>query len=255
MVKNEDELRACMAGSEIASARMCEVSIPGNAESAIVAEVSGQDVWPWWQQARDALPETGRWPVVSAAFSGSQWPQCVYEAGLIGREEYGYDAEQGADVSPQAVIARSRAASSAQLIEEALVDNPDVFEDEFDYEGDEYLRGYVPAAEPTFVVFLPTRHSWQTLAYMYFWGSGNAEAHLALLASWEERFEAELVAHYGTMLHFSVGRPPADLSEALGLAREQVAAAPCTTFLPGVGLTAHAKALVGRRRWFLHERP
>jgi hypothetical protein len=41
------------------------------------------------------------------------------------------------------------------------------------------------------------------------------------LRSWRERYGAELVASWGTMLQLSVNAPPADLQDAFELAVEQ----------------------------------
>lgn len=255
MVSSIDELRRALAGAPLAGNRMLEVLVPGSGEKALVVETEPDERWAAWQQARDALEYTSRWPVVSASFAGGQWPSCVVADDMFARGEYTYELEPGTDVSPSAIIERSRSRTADQLVEETLREVPEIFDDDFDYEGDDYISGFDPTGMPTYLVLLPTAHSWHALAYMHFWASGNAESHLALLASWRERYGAELVAHYGTMLEFRVERPPRTLEQALPLAREQVAAAPCTTLLPCVGLTAHARALVGRTHWFLHERP
>jgi len=57
------------------------------------------------------------------------------------------------------------------------------------------------------------------------------------------------------MLEFVVNRPPRSLDEAWALAREQELVAPCTTALPGITLREHARSLVDRDTWFIHERP
>jgi hypothetical protein len=78
---------------------------------------------------------------------------------------------------------------------------------------------------------------------------------VALARRWNQQFGAELVAHYGTVLQFRVLRPPATLQQALRLAWEQQTVAECTTITRGVPLFEHARVLVGRDQWFLHERP
>ena len=121
-----------------------------------------------------------------------------------------------------------------------------------------YLDWFEPSGLDTAVLFLPTEHSWHAPAYLSFFGAegpGGAEKLIAVVRSWHERFQAELVAHFGTMLELVVGRPPAALDDAWVLAREQELVAPCTTALPGVTLRRHARSLVGRNTWFLHERP
>jgi hypothetical protein len=78
---------------------------------------------------------------------------------------------------------------------------------------------------------------------------------VAVLHHWSDRFGAELVAHYGTMLQFVVDRPPTTLDDAFIVAWQQELVAECTTVKPGVPVRHHARVLVGRERWFLHDRP
>lgn len=77
----------------------------------------------------------------------------------------------------------------------------------------------------------------------------------AVLRSWGKRFGAEIVAAWGTMLQFVVARPPVTLDEALDLAFEHDRVAPSTLPLPGVAIRDHARALLHRDTWFLHDRP
>jgi hypothetical protein len=121
-----------------------------------------------------------------------------------------------------------------------------------------HLEWFEPDGLALWLVLLPTTRSWEVPAYISFYGAegeGGAERLVAVIRSWHGRYGAELVAHFGTMLEFSVGRPPLSLQEAWQLAREQELIAPCTTALQGVPLRQHARALVGRGTWFLHERP
>jgi Domain of unknown function (DUF4253) len=57
------------------------------------------------------------------------------------------------------------------------------------------------------------------------------------------------------MLQLQVSAPPKTLDEAFEVAVEQSLAAPCTLALPGVSIRDHARALMGRPEWFIHERP
>ena len=121
-----------------------------------------------------------------------------------------------------------------------------------------HLDWFEPTGLEVAVVFLPTANGWETPAYMSFFGAegpGGAEGLIAVLRSWHERYGAEVAAHYGTMLELVVRRPPSTLDDAWTLAREQELVAQCTTILPGVTLRDHARCLVDRGTWFLHERP
>ena len=131
----------------------------------------------------------------------------------------------------------------------------------------ERARGFAPNPQtsrqpwfdpgPCAILFLPCGSGWDALAYINWYGTSSrgAEHYVALGRSWERRFGAELVAHYGTMLQCLVSRAPANVEDAWALAREHDLVAPCTLALPGIRLRDYARALVGWERWFLHERP
>ena len=106
------------------------------------------------------------------------------------------------------------------------------------------------------LLLLPTASSWETLAYLHWYGAyEGAKYYIALGKSWEQRFGATLVAHYGTILQCIVSRPPQTPEIALALAVEQDLVAPCTLALPGLSLRHYAQGLLNNDRWFLHERP
>ena len=120
-----------------------------------------------------------------------------------------------------------------------------------------YLQWYVPQSEPQALILLPTANCWEALAYIHWYGAEayGSETAIAMLRWWREKYGAELVAHYGTMLHIAITRRPSSIEEAFRLAWEQEAFAPCTTALPGESLRDHARALMQADKWFLHERP
>lgn len=122
-----------------------------------------------------------------------------------------------------------------------------------------YLEWFQPRQfqQPLGLILLPTLHSWESLAYIHWFGSDAVGSPVAIvfLHHWHERYGAELVCHYGTMLHLVVNQKPITPADAFQLAWEQEALAPCTTLLPGVSLREHAWSLLHVDRWFLHERP
>jgi hypothetical protein len=120
--------------------------------------------------------------------------------------------------------------------------------------------GYLDWFEPPdcTLFLLPTTLSEEVPAYLSLYGAegpGGHERLIALLRSWRERFGAEMVASWGTMLQLRVAAPPTQLDEAFDLAIEQWIAAPPTLGLAGVTIRDHARALVKRAEWFLHARP
>jgi hypothetical protein len=110
---------------------------------------------------------------------------------------------------------------------------------------------------PSALLFLPTPHPWDALAYLHYFGASpmGSEYYIALGRIWQQRFGAELVAHYGTMLQVVTSRRPVTPESALQLAREHDLAALDTLSRPGVSLRDHARYLLAHDRWFLHQRP
>lgn len=120
-----------------------------------------------------------------------------------------------------------------------------------------YLNWYEPDSPTAPLLLLPTEESWNALAYLHWFGACTAGTPVAMgfLQQWHERYGAELVCHYGTMLQLTVSTRPSAPDEAFELAWQQEALAECTTILPGVPLRDHARSLLVVDRWFLHERP
>ena len=120
-----------------------------------------------------------------------------------------------------------------------------------------FLDWYEPQRQAELLMLLPTINGYEALAYMHWYGaeSVSSESAIAMLKKWNKEYGAELVAHYGTMLHLTTDRLPSDPHQAFSLAMEQEALAPCTTVLPGATLSDLAAALLTKKNWFLHERP
>ena len=108
-----------------------------------------------------------------------------------------------------------------------------------------------------YLVFLPVSSSWDSLAYIHWYGCGrfNTEQMIALGRSWEQRYGAELWAHYGTMLQCFVSTPPETIDQAWSLSREHYLVSPDTFIVPGISIRQYAVGLRSHGDWFLHERP
>ena len=107
-------------------------------------------------------------------------------------------------------------------------------------------------------MFFPTDSGAETLAYHPpYQGVPGAtlERVMTLVESWELRYDAELVANQGTILQFTVHRPPSTLEESWEIAIEHELIAPDTLWLPGLTLREYAHALIGHPIWFVHEHP
>lgn len=120
-----------------------------------------------------------------------------------------------------------------------------------------YLDWFEPPRKSKVLMLLPTVNSWDALAYLHWYGacSAGSEVAISFLQRWYQRYSAELVCHYGTMLQFQVGKPPSTPVAAFELAWEQYALAPYTLQAPGISLRHHARSLLSINHWFLHERP
>lgn len=121
---------------------------------------------------------------------------------------------------------------------------------------DRYLDWFEPPR--CSLVFLPIDRSEHVPAYVEFYGAGyrgGPERLIATLSRWRERYGAEVVACWSTMLQLCVARPPSTLEEAVDLAIEHDIVASSTLAGPGVSTRDHARALLGRSEWFLHDRP
>jgi hypothetical protein len=127
-------------------------------------------------------------------------------------------------------------------------------------ENGDYDDWFIPTGRESHLLFLPTPQGPESLAYLDFYAIEHgvmgvtAERLIAVLSLWEERYGAELVANWGTMLQFVVSRPPATLDEAWELAVDIDLIAPS-----GNAATVHvrdtARFLWRRHTWFAHCRP
>lgn len=113
---------------------------------------------------------------------------------------------------------------------------------------------FTPTRCPCAVVFLSTPTTWEAGARLSFFGALDDERRAALVAAereWSQRYGAELVASWGTMLQYRVTRRPTTVEQAWELAGQHLA----------VGSSIQqsqsdiALALLQSDYWFLHDRP
>lgn len=111
--------------------------------------------------------------------------------------------------------------------------------------------------ENVMLLFMPTPNAWDSLAYVSWYGAevNQAANVIAVARRWEQKYGAELVAHYGTILQCLASRPPSEPMDAFQLAVEHDLIAPCTMALSGIDVRQYAQGLLNYDRWFLHERP
>jgi Domain of unknown function (DUF4253) len=105
-------------------------------------------------------------------------------------------------------------------------------------------------------VLPPTNHSWEAFVYLGWYGAEERPAAMAAaLRGWHDRFGAELVCSFGTVLQLRTQRRPRDIDEAFQLAIEQMNFVSDAPALHGVSLRDHARALLALDKWFLWAKP
>ncbi len=120
---------------------------------------------------------------------------------------------------------------------------------------DGYLNWFVPPEAA--MLLLPTTLPWAAGAYVagFEWGYPHTDLRTALLRRWHQRYGAEMAANWGTMQQLVVHQPPATIEQAWTAAYEIDLLWADTVTGPCVPIRRHAQDLVGRRDWFLHNRP
>ena len=255
-----------------------EVEVVG--PSVLAVRCSADEVWPAWQAARSVVDVTLRWPVVVTSWDKEDpWDLSVGlpPGGLAGV------AESASGVDPWATLGRDvDEPLDGEDLEFALADLPDsvtlTVEDVRELIGPDATAGqieelafdrlpadapwgqdlkaldwYEPTDQACAVVFLDTPLTWVAGGCVSYFEMEGPDL-VAAQKQWSEKYGAELVAAWGTMLQFVATRPPTDPRDAWLLAGQQLAVGP-DLMMSGVTRFDLAFALVGRERWFLHNRP
>jgi hypothetical protein len=245
----------------------------------IIEGLDSTAMLPLWRAAREAVPVTGRWPVMTSL----DYPE-VQEPGpeevavfavavqasnpwmvFNGRGRGDYEAGQtssyldvclgpGAGRRDDPRLAGITQAGLDRWVYEQMLADPALA-----------ARGMVRAArlssmEDWFLesevqlVLLPTPAQWLAPRWLSYYGADRDKGHEALGAAilqWEQRWGAQLVASWGTMLQFLASRPPTDPEDAWQLAGQLMAIG---------GSLQHerwelAMALPRGDAWFVHDRP
>lgn len=265
-----------------------------DAERVFVIECDAADLDDVWQAAADVVDATGRWPIATASFDGeplstSLWgtippsdslPDPLSDETLERRIRELVDRhdaiwtidEDELDFHLDRTAARAGSApSAAEVRRELAAPIGDIELNVWLYRWetahapkpatrvpDSYLQPFKPPQGPCGVVLLPTAEPWLAAALMSFHGVNSVvtqDVFVSLLHRWHTRWGAEITANYLTVLDARVHFPPVEAEDVLAVAVEQAVLAHDTIGLPGVSLRDHARALVGRNAWHLHDRP
>ena len=310
MLNSIESLRELLSRTFLSEADMIQLDMPMTQNVALAIAVNLENSLEAWHLLQDLLPQTQRYPVITACWSSNagNWQKDIINEDFFSRFYFG-EEYPNLDLAPEAIIARANSMSSQELdscldeharfntydLEEQILTElantssifgaapliselqalvrsgqistiVDIEKYLFDWELQHiaeistrshqeptYLDWYQPTGQTMALILLPTPHSWETLAYLSWYG--GSKMAIPLLQKWHQLYDANLVCHYGTMLQFLVGKRPSTLQQAFKLASEQVLLAPCTTLLSGVPIRDHARSLLQLKRWFIHERP
>ncbi len=311
MVDSIVEFTQRLGGTPLAGRKLLSLPILDTPERAYAMITSPGEMEQLWRAARELVPTTQRWPLITTCWNGGLSVQdAIMNEDFFSRFSFN-EAPNVDDVSPRALLAAADAINPVHFVGRMLKQRNTLrarFEDfdelvtgELDdtlgrcgsapsreevsqavldgrpittaYQLDRWLFNWEQAhggsgdpdmarqawyePDPVILLFLPTPHCWDALAYLNWFGTSDfgSENYIALGRAWEKKFGAELFAHFGTMLECFVTRPPETHQDAWDLAQQHDLAASCTLPPAGIALRHYATGLMDCDRWFLHERP
>lgn len=279
-----DQIEAAFVGTPLAGLPIGH----GPSGTVLVADIDPNRLHEAWQAADALVPVIGRRPVMAtddfddtlrirpepapgpleselrafaeAAESSEPWLAYRHysEDDEVDEGEVEYYARGMAGVDLTALVSNVALPTPRQALERALYDR-------LLADADLYARvlgsvrfvtqtdyWYTPAS--VLLMLLPTSDVRSSGYWVDFYGALTREYQRTLaevLAQWRHRWDARLVASWGTMLQFQVGRPPAPGDEAWTAAGQLKALA------PNLDLSRWelAVALPAGDAWFVHNRP
>ncbi|MET7806552.1 DUF4253 domain-containing protein [Micromonospora chersina] len=279
-----DQIEAAFVGTPLAGLPIGH----GPAGTVLVADIDPDRLHEAWQAADALVPVLGRRPVLvtddwdgtlrfrpepepgpseselrafaEAAEASDPW--LIYrhysEDDEVDEGEAGYYARGVAGVDLTALVSDVALPTERQVLERTLYDR---------LLADADLYGRVSASvryvtqtdywytpNSVLLMLLPTSDVRSSGYWVDFWGAPTSEYQRRLaevLAQWHHRWDARLVASWGTMLQFQVGRRPAPGDEAWTAAGQLKALAANLD----LNRWEVAVALSTGDAWFVHNRP
>ncbi|MFJ8580019.1 DUF4253 domain-containing protein [Micromonospora sp. NPDC093277] len=278
VLDDPDEIVAALRGTVLDGLPIEE----GLGETWVVTGIEPTQLLPAWRAARAATPETGRWPVLTSV--DEQWHDATREEiealdraartvdpwtvfrrrgtddPRLGREDLhlwlpdGLGEDFARRVARDVTLPATRLAVERRTWERLLGD-PDAIERGWRRAASLVgTRNWYTPVEGIQLVLLPTPTQWLAPAWLSYFGAlrpQGTEGLAAAIRHWEQRWDAELVASWGTMLQFVVGRRPALGEQAWQLARQLLALGGSLDS----GRWELALAVTRSDAWFLHDRP
>jgi hypothetical protein len=284
-VRNDlDRIEAAFAGTPLAGLPIGH----GPSGTVLVADVDPDRLHEAWQAADALVPVTGRRPVLvtddfddtlrmrpepapgpseselrafaEAAESSEPWLAYRHysEDDEVDEGEVEYYARGTAGADLTALVADVALPTPRQTLERALYDRllaePDLHARMLDSVRFVTQSDYWYTPDRVLLMLVPTSDVRGSGYWVDFYGALTPEFQRRLaevLAQWRHRWDARLVASWGTMLQFQVGRPPAPGDEAWTAAGQLKALA------PNLDLSRWelAVALPAGHAWFVHNRP
>ncbi|MGN9775370.1 DUF4253 domain-containing protein [Micromonospora sp. H33] len=281
-----DQIKAAFVGTPLASLPIGH----GPSGTVLVADIDPNRLHEAWQAADALVPVIGRRPVMvtddfhdtlrirpepeagpseselrafaEAAESSEPWLAYRHNSEDDevdeGEVEYYARGMAGVDLDLTALVSDVALPTPSQALERALYDR-------LLADADLYARvlgsvrfvtqtDYWYTPDSVLLMLLPTSDVRSSGYWVDFFGAPTREYQRMLaevLAQWRHRWDARLVASWGTMLQFQVGRRPAPGDEAWTAAGQLKALA------PNLDLSQWevAVALPAGDAWFVHNRP
>ena len=279
-----DDVEAALAGGFLAGLPAAH----GPAGTVLIADVDPAEVLQTWQAAYALPAATGRWPVLVAdewsdcyprpdpdpkqpglhelatldeaartvdpwtrfrRWSDEDGPATADEVPSYARGYHGIDL--GEDILLQAPVPSTGRDLERWIYDRVLAD-PELAARVRERVGYAVRTDYWFTPSSVTLTLLPTADPWLAARWISFYGAEQNERELAaVLWQWHSRWDAHLVASWGTMLQFGVERPPTPGNDAWAAAGQILGLAGNLTMTRW----ELAAALPGGAAWFIHNRP
>jgi len=219
---------------------------------------SGAEALDWWRQLRTLVEESGYWPVILGDDEETER--------ILGVA----DSEDGQPV--QEILTEA----ASQSAEQWLTEREQSLKEDYGTEGEDFLktlRGEWPEQANGMTQFtipydrlesgrpkdavtiglLPTTKPWEIAAILNFGGWNECPdpaAHVRMMKSWSEMYQAEAVGMNGDVVEMYAAQPPGMRDQALTLATQQFLYCSDIVTQGTETIDALAAGLLGSHIWY-----